>query len=176
MKETGSSQQELVWLKRAEEIATIAHAGVVDKGGTPYIKHPRRVAARMDTVARKTVAWLHDVVEDTKWTIEDLNREGFPQEILAAVDAITRREGERNADYYYRLSQNELGSFVKAYGDHPENMDLTRIPNATEKDAKRVKHYQKMNAILKGAGTIYVFGETPNGLNWIKISEQEKKK
>ena len=170
-----TNEQELIWLKRAEEIATIAHAGLFDKGGTPYIEHPRRVAARMDTAARKIVAWLHDVVEDTTWSLKDLKKEGFPNEIIKAVDAITRRDGERNADYYYRLSQDDLASYVKAYGDHPENMDLTRIPNHTEKDKKRVAHYQKMNAILKGAGTEYFFTNTPNGLNWVHVSKIQKR-
>ena len=99
----------------AERIATRAHEGQVDKAGRPYIEHPRRVAARVEQVdgpaAAVCVAWLHDVVEDCGITLDDL-LEDFDDEIVDAVDALTRREGEGD-EYYRRVASNELALVVK---------------------------------------------------------------
>lgn len=81
-------------LERAIEIAAAAHAGVPDKAGNPYILHPLRVMMRVSSPAERVVAVLHDVVEDTSWTLQALAAEGFAPDVVAAVDALTKRDGE----------------------------------------------------------------------------------
>ncbi|MGO4741698.1 HD domain-containing protein [Bosea sp. 2KB_26] len=84
-------------LARAIEIAAKAHDGQRDKAGEPYIAHPMRLMARFLASGQEQnaiIAALHDVVEDSDWTIEDLRREGFTENVVSAVDALTRRDGE----------------------------------------------------------------------------------
>src|SRR2546430_1849081 len=80
-------------LDKAIQIATQAHQGQKDRCGQPYIMHPIRVMNRVNGVEEKMVAILHDVVEDTDWTFEQLRKEGFPEQILQALDCVTKREG-----------------------------------------------------------------------------------
>ena len=80
-------------LEKAIAIAVEAHRGARDKYGAPYILHPLRVMHRVQTEPEKIVAILHDVIEDTPWTFNRLRAEGFPDEILAALDCVTKREG-----------------------------------------------------------------------------------
>lgn len=107
---------------RAYEYALVAHMGQ-KYGDEPYIYHPARVANRMEQYDESgiAVAYLHDVVEDTSFTLDDLRREGFNDEILEAVDAITRRKGEKYFDYIRRLSSNPIAKRVKI-ADLQENL------------------------------------------------------
>ena len=107
---------------RARDIATRAHRGQTDKTGADYIDHPRRVAERVrqyaaadQQEAAQVVAWLHDVVEDTGVTLDDL-REDFPANVVAGVDAMTRRPGEDGDDYYRRVAAPPLARAVKQAG------------------------------------------------------------
>ncbi len=134
-------------LERALEIAVQAHRGQVDKGGQPYILHPIRVMLRVSSMSAKIAALLHDVVEDSDITIEDLRREGFAEPILAAVEALTKRRGEDRISAAHRAAQNELAREVKL-ADIAENMDLSRIPNPTDKDFARLREYEQVRAIL----------------------------
>lgn len=110
---------------QAESIARAAHAGQVDKSGHPYIHHPARVAARVqDDEMLESIAWLHDVVEDTDVQLADL-RTQFPLEVVAAVDAITHRSDEARADYYTRVARNPLARRVKM-ADIDDNTDPAR--------------------------------------------------
>lgn len=108
----------------ASLVAAKAHRGQKDKAGQPYIRHPQRVAARV-TGRAKTVALLHDVVEDTTVTLDDLAAQ-FPNDIVAAVDAITHRKGEPRHDYYRRVAGNELAYTVKL-ADIADNTDPQRL-------------------------------------------------
>ncbi len=134
-------------LERALEIAIQAHRGQVDKGGQPYILHPIRVMLRVSSMDAKIAALLHDVVEDSDITIEDLRREGFAEPILEAVEALTKRKGEDRISAAHRAAQNELAREVKL-ADIAENMDLNRIPNPTDKDFARLREYEQVQAIL----------------------------
>ena len=100
-------------IRHALDIATRAHKNQIDKAGKSYIEHPKAVANLLDSTKAKIVALLHDVVEDTPWTLDDLRREGFDLEIIAAVDAITKRPGEANKDYLERVKVNKLATEVK---------------------------------------------------------------
>lgn len=112
-------------VKRAEQIAKRAHAGQTDKSGNPYIGHLSRVAAGVDEPDAEAVAWLHDAVEDTEISLEDLRRQGIPERIVTAVDAITRRPAPDD-DYPYRVKQNRLALKVKA-ADIADNANPDRL-------------------------------------------------
>lgn len=96
----------------AKKIAIRSHRGQKDKCGIAYIKHPLAVAALVRGRTLKTIALLHDVVEDTDVTLEQLAKL-FPANVVAAVDAISRREGERYFDYVCRCNRNRLAKVVK---------------------------------------------------------------
>lgn len=129
-------------LEKAIGLALNAHTGQVDKGGNPYILHPLSVMMRVKNTNGKIVAVLHDVVEDCGVTVSDLQEAGFNSEIVDAVLALTRGENESYMEFVERCAQNNLASEVKI-ADILENMDLSRIPNPTETDTKRVEKYKK---------------------------------
>ena len=140
-------------LERAIEIAIAAHAGQLDKAGQPYIFHPIRVMNRVGDDYEKMTAVLHDVVEDTAITLENLVREGFPDEVLRAIDALTKRPGETRLEAAMRAALDPIGRAVKL-ADNAENMDLSRIPNPTEQDYARCREYEQVRTLLLAAGNI----------------------
>ena len=128
-------------VERAGALASLAHAGAVDKAGAPYIEHPARVAARMNTPEEKVVAWLHDVVEDTDTTLDEI-RVHFGAETAEALDAITHREGEPWADYLMRVKAHPIARAVKI-ADLIDNSNLSRLPVVKPKDVKRQAKYNR---------------------------------
>ena len=125
---------------KALQIAVRAHKGQKDKAGHDYILHPIRVSERCDNPRAKIVALLHDTIEDTDVTADYLREEGFTEEIVEAVLAVTRREGEEYDDYVRRAAQNELGRMVKR-ADLEDNMDIRRLPELTDRDVERLRKY-----------------------------------
>src|SRR5258705_504312 len=136
-------------LEKAISIAVEAHRGKKDKVGVPYILHPLSVMNRVETEAEKIVAVLHDVIEDTKWTFEDLKREGFPNDLLQALDCVTKREGESYEDFVKRSASNPIGRRVKI-ADLEDNMDVRRLKSVTQKDGDRFAKYLAAWRYLKG--------------------------
>jgi (p)ppGpp synthase/HD superfamily hydrolase len=134
-------------LERAIEIAAKAHAGQVDKAGQPYILHPIRVMLRVSGVEARISAVLHDVVEDSDITMEELHAEGFSALVLEAVDALTKRTGENRFEAARRAAANEIARVVKL-ADNAENMDLSRITQPTQRDFARLTEYTKVREIL----------------------------
>jgi len=128
-------------LEKAIQCAVKAHAGQKDKAGAPYILHPLRIMMKMDNQAGMIAAMLHDVVEDSSVTLADLRAEGFSEEVIAAVDHLTRREGEAYEIFINRLRHNPLAVKVKL-ADLEDNMDIRRIENVTERDIERMQKYQ----------------------------------
>lgn len=128
--------------------ARTAHAGQVDKGGRPYIEHIDAVAAGVDDPVAKTVAYLHDVLEDSDITAGDLKALGFTDEVIEAVETLTRTEGESYDRFIDRVSGNPLAAQVKL-SDLIHNSDLSRIPRPSENDIKRVEKYKKSIVRLK---------------------------
>lgn len=112
-------------VSRAKQLATSAHEGQVDKAGNPYINHPARVAASLADEDAITTAWLHDVVEDTDVTLDQL-AEQFPPAIVAAVDDLTKRADESRAQYYARVRTNPIALAVKL-ADINDNSNLQRL-------------------------------------------------
>ena len=120
MDESVTRQREL-----AESLARRVHHGIKDKSGAPYIDHPRRVAAKLAEPRAQVVAWLHDVLEDTE-TSEDELRVQFDGTIMDAVVALTKIEGEAPESYYARVRANGLALQVKLADIH-DNLDPARL-------------------------------------------------
>ena len=125
----------------ARALATRQHEGQVDKAGMPYITHSMRVAGRLESPEAQVVGWLHDTVEDTGLTVADI-RAQFGPETAAAVDAVSRREGEDWSDYLGRVEANPVARQVKI-SDLIDNSNLGRILHVTLKDVKRQAKYNK---------------------------------
>jgi GTP diphosphokinase / guanosine-3',5'-bis(diphosphate) 3'-diphosphatase len=134
-------------LERAIAIAAEAHAGQTDKAGERYILHPLRVMLAMETDVERIVAVLHDVVEDSDFTLQDLRAEGFAEEAVAAIDALTKREGEPKLDAAARAKRNPLALRVKL-ADNADNQDMIRIAHPTEADFARIEEYRRIRAFL----------------------------
>lgn len=137
----------------ADALAEHAHAGQTDKAGRPYIEHPRRVASRFTDPVLRTIALLHDVVEDTQVTLNDLHRQ-FPTVVVNAVDALTHRKGEDRATYYRRVRSNERARKVKL-ADVDDNADPERLAllDETTRDRLVVKYTKARAALLPARPT-----------------------
>lgn len=138
-------------IEKAVEIAAREHAGDIDKAGSPYIFHPLRLMFAVQTPFEKMAAVLHDVVEDTPVSLEDLGKEGFHPEVIAAVDALTKRSGESRLDAASRAAANPIARVVKL-ADVTDNMDLSRIAEPTDRDFERLKEYVKVKKLLVESG------------------------
>lgn len=137
-------------LERAIAIAHEAHRGQSDKAGRPYIEHPLRVMAAGESIDEKIVGILHDVVEDSNLTIDDLIAEGFAPNIIEALRCITKQSESEPYDHFIaRIKGNPLATAVKL-NDLTDNMDIRRLPYLSEKDIKRLKKYLKAYKLLTG--------------------------
>jgi len=134
-------------IERAIALAASAHAGQVDKAGQPYILHPLRVMLRVTTEEQRMAAVLHDVVEDTPVTFEELEVQGFSESMVEAVRTLTKLPGESRLAAAERAAANPIALAVKL-ADNAENMDLSRIANPTEKDFARLKEYEAVRTLL----------------------------
>ena len=131
---------------KALEIATEVHEGMYDKQGRPYIEHPVYVALSLSTEEEKIVALLHDTIEDTDLTLEEI-RKDFGDNITKAVDALTHKKGVKYMDYIENIKKNPLARAVKL-ADLEHNMDISRIPNPKQVDFDRIKKYKKAKEVL----------------------------
>lgn len=140
---------EMSTLERAIALAAEAHAGVRDKGGSPYILHPLRVMLRVRGDHQRMAAVLHDVVEDTPVTLAQLHELGFPEPVVAGVNALTKREDiEKNYfEFVERAGADDVARAVKL-ADIEDNMDRSRIPNPTERDEIRLVQYRRARKLL----------------------------
>ena len=164
-------------LQRAIEIATQAHQGQFDKSGKDYIGHPLRVMEMGKTEEEKIVGVLHDVVEDTEWTFEALEAEGFSQEVIAALKCFTKlSENENYDDFIERVRRNPLAVAVKL-NDLTDNMDIRRLPYLSDKDVKRLKKYLKAYKKLTGEPVYSIYAarqEHPNAYDpWTEEMDTE---
>lgn len=134
-------------LEQAISLAAQQHEGQVDKANAPYILHPLRVMLNVPTIEHKIVAVLHDILEDTETTIEDLYQFGFQEHIIDAIVALTKKQGETRLEAAQRARQNPIARVVKL-ADINDNMDLSRIQSPTIKDFERLKEYQQVRDLL----------------------------
>lgn len=137
----------MVLYQQALAIARDAHKGQVDKAGVDYIQHPLFVASLVEGELAKTVALLHDVVEDSDWTLEDLRNKGLPEEVVQTVGILTKKRNEKYEEYILRVKQNPLARQVKL-ADLQHNSDLSRLTTVTEIDRKRAEKYRQAIAFL----------------------------
>lgn len=130
-------------LALAETIAVNAHKSQWDKGGHPYINHPRFVSAHCTSPESRIVGMLHDVVEDTDVTLDALREYGFSEDILMALDLVTKKKGpDYDEDLYYeKIKTNPIAREVKL-ADLKHNSDISRIPHPTEKDIRKTEYYK----------------------------------
>jgi (p)ppGpp synthase/HD superfamily hydrolase len=134
-------------LEDAVSIAAQAHRGQKDKAGDPYLLHPLRMMLRMKSEAEMIAAVLHDVVEDSDWTLEQLRDKGFSEEVLQAVDCLTHRDGESYEGFIGRARQNPIARRVKI-ADLEDNMNLRRIGEITARDLERLAKYHRSWCVL----------------------------
>ncbi|MBK6506460.1 MAG: HD domain-containing protein [Ignavibacteria bacterium] len=128
-------------LKRAIEIAFEAHKDQKDKNGEPYFGHVLRVMNLGKTENEKICGVLHDLVEDTEWTFEDLRREGFSKTVIDALTCVTKiSEDEDYEEFTNRIAKNRLAVIVKI-NDLSDNMDVRRFDVIREKDIQRLNKY-----------------------------------
>lgn len=137
-------------LARAIALASEAHVDQREKSGAPYIMHPLRLMLRMHTEPEMIVAILHDVVEDTPWTLDRLRAEGFSEEVIQALDCVTRRSTETYEEFVDRARDNTIARKVKL-ADLEDNMDLRRLPDLTPKSLERMKKYHDAWLALRAA-------------------------
>lgn len=141
-------EERIRWVERARELAVSAHAGQLDKAQVPYIEHVAWVASHCEPNSiEQIVAWLHDVVEDTPVTLDDLRAE-FPEVVVEAVDAITARPGEARELYYERVRSNDVALVVKHvdvnHNSSPERLAVLPGPERKRLQAK----YDRARAAL----------------------------
>lgn len=127
---------------KALSIAKKAHKGQLDKAGKDYILHPIHVSQQVKLEEEKAVALLHDVIEDTEITLEDLKKAGMPMDVVEAVNALTKVEGIDYFDYLKKVKENSLARVVKL-ADLKHNSDLSRIPEPSKKDLERNIKYKR---------------------------------
>lgn len=138
-------------IERAIEIALLAHKGQKDKSGVEYILHPLRVMERGKTAVEKICGVLHDVVEDSDWTIKDLINEGFSEEVITAIKCLTKEtENENYDEFIERVAKDPIAVKVKL-NDLLDNMDITRLNELTNQDLHRLnkylRAYKKLNEL-----------------------------
>ena len=135
-------------VEKALQIALDAHSGQVDKAGLPYIMHPMAVAIKQKTTDAFAVALLHDVIEDSSYTADDLKKEGIPQHILDALILLTHDKDEPYMEYVSKIKSNELAKAVKL-ADLQHNSNLSRLSSVTDADIERQRKYAEAIALLR---------------------------
>ena len=135
--------------KAAMKLCFEAHKDQVDKAGIPYVFHPTSLAERFGEgqEAETCVALLHDVLEDTDYTVDDIRAAGMSEEVIEALLLLNHNPKVEYMDYVRHLSKNNIARHVKIYGLQ-HNPNLSRLEKVTEKDLKRVKKYKEALRIL----------------------------
>ena len=135
-------------LAKAVTIALEAHKDATDKAGMPYAGHIMRVMQAGRTNDEKIVGVLHDIVEDTDWTFDQLLEEGFPQHIVDALRCVTKiSDDEPYEEFIKRVKTNPLAVAVKI-NDLTDNMDIRRLSELTDKDVQRLRKYLQAYRLL----------------------------
>ncbi len=129
-------------LELALSIATEAHRGQFDKAGVDYVEHPIYVASQVDSEEEKAVALLHDVIEDSSVTAEELLNAGLPETVVTAVQILSKKKRQDYQTYLKTVKSNPLARAVKL-ADLKHNSDLSRLETITDKDLERLEKYKK---------------------------------
>lgn len=134
--------------KRALKLCFAAHKDQTDKSGLPYVFHPFHLAEQMPDELTTVVALLHDVVEDTPYTLEDLARLGFPQKVLSTLARLTHDPSVPYLDYVAALKEDPIARQVKL-ADLRHNSDLTRLDHVDDKARQRAEKYAAAIRLLE---------------------------
>ncbi len=145
-------------LEDAIALAVQAHHGQRQLNGQPYILHPLRVMMHMASEEAMIAAVLHDVVEDTPVTLEDLRAAGYSSRVVEVVDLLTRRDGESYEAFIERIKPHPLARQVKL-ADLLDNMDVRRLPEIREQDVERLRRYRQAWEVLMTAENDENIGE-----------------
>ncbi|MBQ7121521.1 MAG: bifunctional (p)ppGpp synthetase/guanosine-3',5'-bis(diphosphate) 3'-pyrophosphohydrolase [Clostridia bacterium] len=135
--------------KKALVISFNAHKEQIDKSGMPYVYHPYEVASHMDDEYSTCTALLHDVVEDTEITLDDLRKEGFPEEVIEALSLMTHADGVPYDDYIKALKTNPIAVKVKL-ADLTHNSNPDRLETIDERMLQRFEKYKRAKEFLLG--------------------------
>ena len=133
--------------KKALKLCFDAHKNQVDKTGAPYVFHPFHLAEQMTDEISTICALLHDVVEDTEYTFDDIRKMGFPQEVIDVLVLLTHIDGVPYMEYVEKIGVNPIAKQVKL-ADLRHNSDLTRLNIVDEKALERAEKYQKAITFL----------------------------
>lgn len=133
--------------KKAMKLSFEAHKDQLDKSGIPYVYHPFHLAEQMNTEETVVVALLHDVVEDTEYTIQDMIEMGFPQSVTDALTLMTHSKNVPYLEYVVKLKENPIAREVKI-ADLRHNSDVSRLDTVDEKAIARIEKYKMAIAIL----------------------------
>ena len=136
--------------KKAMKLCYAAHRDQVDKSGMPYVFHPFHLAQQMKDETSIVAALLHDVVEDTVYTLDDLRNMGFPEQVLEALALLTHEASVPYLEYVARVKENPIARAVKL-ADLRHNSDLTRLDYVDEKTMERVEKYRRAIALLESS-------------------------
>lgn len=133
--------------KAALKLCFEAHKNQTDKSGMPYVFHPFHLAEQMKDEDTTIAALLHDVVEDTDYTIADLKQMGFPTNVLEALELLTHNDGTPYMEYVAKIKDNPIAKAVKL-ADLEHNSDLSRLDTVDEKALKRKEKYGQAIRLL----------------------------
>lgn len=133
--------------KRALRLCFDAHKEQTDKTGLPYVFHPFHLAEQMTDEMTTICALLHDVIEDTEYTLEDIEKMGFPSEVVEALRLLTHDERVPYMDYVRKISENPIAKAVKI-ADLRHNSDLSRLDEIDEYAKKRTEKYKEALSLL----------------------------
>lgn len=136
------------YVNMAYQIAKAAHKNQVDKAGVAYIHHPETVADLVTGDAEKATAYLHDVLEDTSVTADQLREAGIPDEVISAVIILTKQAGQHYFDYLKQVKANQIARVVKI-ADLTHNSDVARLSSISEQDRTRLDKYRQALVFLK---------------------------
>lgn len=134
--------------KKALKLCFEAHKDQTDKSGMPYVFHPFHLAEQMTDEATTVVALLHDVIEDTDYTLDDLRKIGFEERILEAIALMTHDPAVPYMEYVAKIKTNSIARAVKL-ADLRHNSDMSRLDTVTPYDEARAQKYQKAIELLE---------------------------
>ena len=135
-------------LEKAIKIALEAHKGQIDKAGKPYILHPLRLMVDVESEIEMISAVLHDVLEDSHFSVEDLKKEGIADEAIEIIQCLTKQSNESYEDFIKRIFLNKRAAQVKIK-DIQDNMNIARLDNVKQKDLERLAKYHNALMVLR---------------------------
>ena len=136
--------------KIALKLCFEAHKDQIDKSGMPYVFHPFHLAEQMADENTTIVALLHDVIEDTEYTLDDLRKFGFAEDVLSAISLMTHADDVPYMEYVVKIKTNPIAKAVKL-ADLKHNSDMSRLDRITQTDEERVKKYKQAIELLENS-------------------------